>query len=109
MFARTLLSGVLLVGGMSLFTGCEYSDHGHDHYSRGDRDYRGGEYANWRDDRNKERGDRNTVISDKLDDGRVNGSARSYEERKADRAADEGIPGARREERELRNERLYGR
>ena len=109
MFTRTILSCVILAGGASLI-GCSYESD-HDRYSSGyyrDRDYRG-EHAAWREERNKERGDRNTIISDKLDDNRINGSARSYEERKAGRAADEGVPGARRKERELRDERLYGR
>jgi hypothetical protein len=109
MLTRTLLSGVILCSGLGVLVGCEYSDH--DHYSRdyGYHDYRGGEHAAWREERNKEIGDRNTVVSDKADDGRVNGSARSYEERKAARAADEGVPGAAREEHELRDEHLYGR
>src|SRR5437588_10975566 len=106
MLSRTI-SVLMLATGASFVAGCEYSDH--DHYSRGDyRDYRGGDYAAYRE-RNKEIGDRNTIISDKVDDNRINGSARSYEERKASRAADDSVPGARREERELRNERLEGR
>ena len=106
MFTRTLLSCAILAGGANLLGCGDYNDH--DHYSRGyDHDYYG-HHAAWRDERNKEIGDRNTIISDRADDGRVNGSARSYEERKAARAADEGVPGAAREERQLRNDRLYG-
>lgn len=52
------------------------------------------------------RGDRNTERSDIRDDGRLNGSARSYDERKASREADEGNYDAARREAELRRERL---
>lgn len=119
---KTILSAVLAAGGVGLIGGCssydgDYGHHdrygyGYDHHDYDRHDYRDAGYAGYRQeqlDRNKEIGDHNTRVSDKLDDGRVNGSARSYEERKASRAADEGVPGARREERELRNERLDGR
>jgi len=107
----SVLSCTAVLAASAFVAGCgSYGDGGHDYYSRHDyRDYRDGDYAAYRQDVNKERGDRNTIISDKVDDGRINGSARSYEERKASRAADEGVPGAAREERELRRERLYGR
>jgi hypothetical protein len=110
---KTILSGVLGLALTAVAGGCgglgDYDDYDgrHDH-SYGDyRDHRG----DWRDhDRSSDYGDtqgrRNTRISDKLDDGRINGSARSYEERKASRAADEGVPGAARREAELRRDRL---
>jgi len=52
------------------------------------------------------RGEINTRRTDIQDDGRINGSARSYEERKASRSADEGNYDAARREAELRRERL---
>jgi len=96
-----------MLGGCSVLDGS--SADRHDHRDRG---------SNWRDnDNNRDRyrdtsdyartaGERNTRIADKVDDGRINDSARTYEERKASRAADEGYPGAARREAELRNDRL---
>src|SRR4051794_17417795 len=112
--AAVMAAGVVggcSVGGDGGYGHDHYSSnrYGYDHHDYRSGDYHSGDYAAYRQDVNKERGDRNTVISDKVDDGRVNGSARSYEERKAGRAADEGVPGAAREERELRHERLEGR
>lgn len=51
-------------------------------------------------------GEINTRRADRADDGRLNGTARSYEERKASRAADEGDRDAARREAELRRDRL---
>ena len=108
-FITRVLALALASAGLPLIGGCSAFGGGDDHH-----DYRGGSASRYdsrydsRDSRDaaQQAGDRNTRISDKVDDGRINGSARSYEERKASRAADEGVPGARREERELRNERL---
>ena len=98
--------GLAMAAGLPLLGGCSSLDGGHAdrHYDR-DR-------GEWRDnnrdsnDYARTAGDRNTRIADKVDDGRINGTARSYEERKASRAADEGYPGAARRESELRNDRL---
>lgn len=71
----------------------------HEHYGV-NRDYDSARSASER------QGERNTVRSDIQDDGHINGSARSYEERKASREADEGNYDAARREAELRRERL---
>ena len=95
--------GLAMTTGLGLLGGCSELDG-----SRADRHY-DRERGEWRDrdgDYARTAGDRNTRIADKVDDGRINGSARSYDERKASRAADEGYPGAARREAELRNDRL---
>jgi hypothetical protein len=98
---RTTLFSLAL--GLSLIAGCSSDDHNSDrHRSSRDDYYRSSDAA-------RQAGDRNTRITDLEDDGRLNGSARSYEERKASRAADRGDYDAARHEEELRREREYGR
>lgn len=104
---NTLFNGIvglaLASAGIGGCTGDGGWDDDHHH------DYDRGVYRDRYDDRSdyaRTAGDRNTRISDRMDDGRLNNSARSYEERKASRAADEGVPGAARREEELRRERL---
>jgi len=94
--------GLAMTAGLPVLSGCSSYDG-----SRADRHY-DRDRGEWRDSSDYARtaGDRNTRIADKVDDGRINGTARSYEERKASRAADEGYPGAARREAELRNDRL---
>ena len=96
--------------GLSLLAGC--SSDSSSSRTRSSRDY-DGRYT--RDDYNRssdaarQAGDRNTRRTDLEDDGRLNGSARSYEERKASRAADQGDYDAARKEAELRRERQLDR
>lgn len=115
---RTTLASVALASVLGVFAGCS-SDGDSDRY-RSTRDddfyrdrsvYRDRDYDDrYRDtrasDAARQAGDRNTRITDLEDDGRLNNSARSYEERKASRAADEGDRDAARKEAELRRERL---
>lgn len=101
----TLALSTVLAGGLCLgMAGCSFDDSSswhHDHYGSLDRsDYDRAKEASER------RGENNTIRSDIADDGRLNGSARSYDERKASRAADEGDYDAARREAELRRERL---
>jgi len=113
---KRILSGVLGlavaagVGGCSILGDNDDHDgrhYGSNHSYRDSRDARyDGRYHDSSSDYARTAGDRNTRIADKVDDGRINGTARSYEERKASRAADEGYPGAARREAELRNDRL---
>jgi hypothetical protein len=102
---HTRLSAFLLstvaVGGVSIaLAGCTSDSpsgfHGRNDYSEHD-------HAR---DASERVGERNTTRSDIQDDGRINGSARSYEERKASRSADEGDNDAARREAELRRDRL---
>jgi hypothetical protein len=98
---RTTLFPLAL--GLSLLAGCSSDDHDSSR-TRSSRDdsYRSTDAA-------RQAGDRNTRTADLEDDGRLNGSARSYEERKASRAADRGDLDAARREEELRRERELGR
>lgn len=97
----SVMSSALLVAGTSAIIGCS-SDDSSDRY-RSSRDY--DDYYDART-ASERQGDINTRRTDIADDGRLNNSARSYEERKADRAADRGDLDAARREAELRRERL---
>ena len=102
-FRLSSLALSLVAGAFSItVAGCtsDSSSDYHHRYGGGYHDYDSARSASER------RGDRNTVRSDIQDDGRLNGTARSYEERKASREADEGNYEAARREAELRRERL---
>jgi hypothetical protein len=101
----TAVFSAVIAGGLCIgVTGCSFDDSSSWH-----RDHNGdlsrSDYDRARD-ASERRGENNTVRSDIADDGRINGSARSYDERKASRAADEGNYDAARREAELRRERL---
>lgn len=96
----SVISATLLVTGTSAIVGCSSDDSSDRYRSSRDYDDYGARTAGER------QGDINTQRTDIADDGRLNNSARSYEERKADRAADRGDLDAARREAELRRERL---
>jgi hypothetical protein len=89
--------------GLSLLAGCSSDDHDSTRHRTSSDDY------NRSSDAARQAGDRNTRTADLEDDGRLNGSARTYEERKASRAADHGDYDAARREAELRRERQLDR
>ena len=96
LFLSTFFACPVMIG----MAGCVGdSSSGYHHYGARD-DYDSARSASER------QGEHNTVRSDLQDDGRLNGSARSYDERKASREADEGNYDAARREAELRRERL---
>jgi hypothetical protein len=94
----TVFAGAVSIG----LAGCN-SDSSSGYHSR--YGMRGDDYDSART-ASERRGEINTRRSDIQDDGRINGTARSYEERKASREADEGNYDAARREAELRRERL---
>lgn len=102
---RSFIGHAALSAGLFLgvLAGCS-SDGSSDRYD-GYRSSRSDDYYDART-ASEHQGDLNTRRTDIQDDGRLNNSARTYEERKAAREADRGNWDAARREEELRRERL---